>query len=203
MNEPSTTVVETPSADDQKADGGTNGETPSSIDSVNVDEVVSGWKSDRDRLSQIERENFELRKKLSTTDKSDDDDDEDGLSMDERVDKKLAQRLKDEEETKKFSIEQAEREAEFMRRVSPVFRKNEKSIIQIAVDGKMNLSEATKVYETRNQAKSDAKEEIDKDRKKVASQGQASPSSGSAGKPATKSDKNKSVSELYREGLGY
>lgn len=182
--------------------GGVKSETPSNDDSVNVDDIVSSWKSDRERISELERENFELRKKSSTTK---DEDEDDNLSIDERVEKRIAQKQKEAEEMEKFSKEQAEREATFMRKVSPTFRKNEVEIIKIAIDGRMNLSEATRVFETRHKAVADAKKEVDDERKKNAGQKPSSSKGGEVGKKGydPKADKSKSISDMYRDGMGY
>lgn len=171
-------------------------------DKVVVDDLIQGWQEDRARLSELERENFELKEKTAKLTANDDDDDD--LTMEEKVEREIKRR----EEANKTATERdrmaAEREVSFMRRSSPDFRKNEKEILQRAIDRHMNLSEATKDFVGERDRLKKLASETDEQRKKAA--GDTTAGKGNGGSIAKggydpKTDKNKSIDELYRESI--
>lgn len=182
-----------------------NGGKPSTEDQVNTDDLVEGWKEDRQRVSELEDENYKLKQQLRASKYKDDDDDDD-LSMDERVDRRVKQREEDAAAEKELAEKKADREVSFMRRSNPFFRANEKEVLQRAIDRHMNLSEATKDLKDERERIAAAKENADDGRKKNAGGKSDSDSSkGGSTKSPTKydpeKDKDKSIEDMYSEGL--
>ena len=182
---------------------GANGATPSNNDTVNVDEIVSSWGEDRNKLSALEEENFKLKRQLSSSSKGNDDDD-DNMTLDEKVEREISRREEERESLKQFNTQTAEREISFLEKTNPFFRANKQAVLQVAVDAKLNLTEAVKVLKARNAEAKDKINEVDKDRKKGASQDTSKAGTGNVTKNTAynpETDKGKSIAALYGEAL--
>jgi hypothetical protein len=180
-----------------------NGVTPSNNDTINVDEIVSSWGEDRTKLSVLEEENFNLKRQLASAKKADDDED-DETPLSEKVEKEIARREEEKESLKQFNTQTAEREINFLEKTNPFFKANKQAVLQVAIDAKLNLTEAIKVLKARNAEAKEKINEADKDRKKGANQDTAKSGSGNVTKNTTynkETDKGKSIAALYGEAL--
>lgn len=116
-------------------------------------EIIQGWKEDRELLATTEAENQELRDKVNTLEaklaQSENGEEEDKYAKMTPAERNKAI-IADHQKAENERIERAEKEKKselgFHRRTSPEFKKNEAAIIKIADDLKVNLDTATKVW---------------------------------------------------------
>lgn len=179
-----------------------NSETPSTND-INVDDVLGGWSEDRNRNDELERENFDLKRRLAETKSIDDEEDEE-LDMDERVSREIKRRESNTTAEMELDKKLAERQVAHLKVRSPYFRNNEEKVLKFAIDAKVSLSEANKIMQERDGVNKKTVNKADDKRKKNASQDTSKKSGkGTVGttKYDPKTDGEKSISELLREGL--
>lgn len=192
--------LDTTGADNGAEDAGKkNDETSSNNSDLNVDDIVQSWRATEERNMQLEEENYKLRQQSSTTSADDDD-----LDEEERIEKRVQARIKEQEDQKELAMKRAEREDTFMTKTSPVYRAHKEDILKIAVSAKVSLPEATKIYQERSKAVTDAQKATQDGKKKNAGTGAGGNSGGtSVGHKGydPKVDANKSIDDLFRESL--
>lgn len=184
--------------ENENTDAEVKSETPSNdAPEVNIEDVVDSWSKSEARQSELERENFELKQKLADSSSLSDDED---LDEDEIINRKVEAKLQAREAESKFNTEKTEREANFLRKTNPFFRKNEKKVFETAIATKVTITEATNILKER--------EKITKTAQKNTKGADTSVKGGSKGGNVrsekgydTKKDGNKSFEDLFRENL--
>ncbi len=178
----------------------------------NQEDVISGWKEDRDRLDSLENENFELKKQIAELQSKDLDSEaeEDGLSRQELIDRELKNREEIEKTKRDLDTSKKAREISFMERTNNTFRQHKAEITKIADDEGLNLSTATEIFLARKQDAKESIKNIDDNRKKSAGQKEVEDAQKEDGKTNKKQkiakynpeeDKDKDFGDIYREYL--
>lgn len=172
----------------------------------NIDSIVEGWQEDRKLLDKLKKENQELQKQYSKEEIDFDSEEFEGLSDKEKFDKAYEKRKELEQRQQELEQAEVESEARFMSVKYPEqFAKNKEAIIKYAGDKSMNSLEQAMwawIGEQKAQQKFDADQKyLDKQKKNAGGTTGGSGKSGTGvGKYDPKTDKDKSIADLYREG---
>lgn len=129
-------------------------------------EIITGWKEDREALSASETENMTLRDKVATLESElaqlkggeDTTDKYAGMTPAERNKAIIADHEAKVKEDTEREVKQKAGELGFMRRTSKEFRTNEAAIIKLADELKVNLETAVKVFRGQQAASKTAAE---------------------------------------------
>ena len=164
--------------------------------------LLEGWGTDRDRNSELTKENIDLREKLARYEEEDED--FLGLSEKERVDKLVERREKERQLKEEREKAETDSEINWHRANDPYFQQNQERILKNAVAfNSSSLADAIKV--TKNQdalTKQSSATTKYNDKRKKAATGAGKGKSG--GTHVTdydpKVDGDKSISQLYSEG---
>jgi hypothetical protein len=176
------------------------GESPQ-ITKEQYDQLVEGWREDRDRY---QKEIKDLRQQAKSPDLTPDQKKElEGLDEEEKV-KKLVKIQRDkEEQLNKAEIESVKSEIRFYERTNPEFSKNKKSIIKVAKDYDCNnLNQAILIWKGLAGKKQTLDNKYHDDRKKNADGGAGGKGGGKVEVKSynPKTDRKKSIGDLFREG---
>lgn len=192
-----------------------NGEKPSIEAPSEFQEIINGWKEDRNALATSETENRTLRdeneqlkNRLSRYESEGEEEDREleGLSRQEREKRIVERHEKQKAEADERTKTEVAREIAFHERTSPEFRANKQAILKIAASfNATSLEQATKIWKAQFTAAERTKKaaEIEAARKRNA--GGATPGGNNNGSPAIQGydparDGNKSFRDIYREG---
>jgi hypothetical protein len=168
-------------------------------------EIIDGWREDRQRLDALEIENRELKDKLSKGRTQQDEDEElEGLSESEKVNRIVERREKEKEEKEKAEKEEVEREVRFYERTDPFFKENKAKVIQIAADFNVkNLAQAIAIAKGQFQAAGNAagnQQYHDNRKRNAGGMGGGNAGGSQQVKPYDpKADSGKSFGDFYRE----
>jgi len=164
--------------------------------------MLEGWKGDRERLSTIEKENQEYRRKLTKYEETDED--FLGLSEDERVNKMVERRESDKKAKDDREKAETDSEIQWHRSKDPYFKDNEKRILENAVAfNSGSLVDAIKITKQQDALvqKTEGTQKYHDNRKKGADGAGKKQAGGTTSSTYdSKIDGNKSISQLYEEG---
>lgn len=173
------------------------------------EEIISGWKEDREALSASETENSALRDRVATLEGElaqlkggeSTEDKYAGMTPAERNKAIIADHeAKQKEETAREAKQKAG-ELGFMRRTSKEFRTNEAAIIKIADDLKVNLETAQKVFRGQQKAGTTAAERKAAEDKRKQEAGAHTPTATQPNgqQTPTAPAREESISDIYRK----
>jgi len=136
--------------------GEPNSATPSTTPETEFQEIIDGWKEDRNALVVSERENqtlrdenAQLKTKLASLGEGEDEetDEFEGLSRAEREAKIIERHEAKQREAAEKTAKEVADEIRFMERTNKEFRENKAAIIKIAQDfDAKDLEQATKIW---------------------------------------------------------
>lgn len=186
--------------------GNEKGEKPSSSEPKTLEEIskefgekekklIEGWREDRLEAERLRNENRLMRERLSKQKEAEDDDEEyEGLSDEERINRKMAKREAEKKAREEEELEAIKRDIRFHERTDPVFKANKEQILAIAEKiNAINLEQAIKVFNEISQVVKNTKSEM-KLREKP------KPKLAPKKKYDRKADENKSFGDMFREG---
>jgi len=186
--------------------GSEKGEKPSSPEAKKTPEEISkefedkekklteGWREDRLEAERLRNENRLMRERMSKQKEAEDDEEYEGLSDEERINKKMAKREADKKAREEEELEAIKRDIRFHERTDPVFKANKERILAIAEKiNAVSLEQAIKVFMEISQTAKDTKGEM-----KV--QEKPKPKPAPKKKYDKKADENKSFGDMFREG---
>lgn len=191
-------------ADKSGTDDAKKDEASSTISKEQYDQLVEGWKEDREYFrGEIKRLRSEASDPTFTKQE------EETLAgiddPDERAEKKFEFKQKRKDAVQKAEIEAVKSEIRFLKRTDAEFRENEKAIIKVASDYDCkDLNQARLIWRGLNRDKA-AKDKAYNDKLKKEANGKGGGNAG--GSPAghinqPKPGKKMSYSEMYAEALG-
>jgi len=193
-----------PNTDKSGADEAKKDEASSNISQEQYDQLVEGWKEDREYYQgEIKRLRTEASDPTFTKQE------EEMLAgiddPDERAEKKFEFKQKRKDAVQKAEIEVVKSEIRFLKRTDAEFRENEKAIIKVASDYDCkDLNQARLIWRGLNRDKA-LKDKEYNDKLKKDADGKRGGNAG--GSPAghlnqPKPGKKMSFSDMYAEGLG-
>lgn len=179
-------------------------EASSNISKDQYDQLVEGWKEDREYFQgEIRRLRAEAADPTFT--KKEEEELADIDDPDERAERRFEFKQKRQEDVEKAEIEVVRSEIRFLKRTDSEFRENEKAIIKVASDYDcQNLKQAILIWKGLNRDKAAKDKEYNDERKKEADgRGGGNAGGSPAGRPAQHTPgKKMSFSDMYAEGLG-
>lgn len=112
-------------------------------DSKQFDDIISGWKEDRETLAGVQKENSELKAKLSKLEEQESYEEYSDLSESERIDAIVKKRESETQQASELEKQQTQKEIQFYERTDTYFAQNKARVLDIAVKfNAQNLSQA-------------------------------------------------------------
>lgn len=167
-----------------------------------LEDVYSGWREDRERLAQVEKERTELEERVASFEEKDEE--LANLSEEDRIKKIVEIREKANEAKKEADRQSAESEVRHYRLTDKFFRDNESRVMKNVIDFNLNsIADGIKMTKGQDTTSQQAQTQARADERRK--QNAAGQGGGSAqGRPTQsydpKVDGEKSISQLYLEG---
>ena len=177
-----------------KSDASKSDEGGTPKDDERFTKLTEGWREDLLENEKLRNENRIMKDKLSKTKNEDEDEEYEGLSDEERINKKMAKRETESKARQEEELEAVKRDIRFHERTDPVFKAHKQEILAIAeqINAK-NVEQAIKVYlKIVQTAKEKAKGTTPVEKPK--------PKTAPKKTYDKKEDENKSFGDMFREG---